>query len=83
MEQKGIKTDRGNRNREILNDNKQMKILRARITRLMKWQRELEAQPLDIAKAEIKTSVLGKLYANKDVVKNQNKTVRNLKADNK
>jgi hypothetical protein len=82
MEQKGIKTDRGNRNREILNDNKQMKILRARITRLMKWQRELEAQPLDIAKAEIKTSVLGKLYANKDVVKNQNKTVRNLKADN-
>ena len=82
MEQKGIKTDRGNRNREILNYNQQMKILSARISRLMKWQSELKAQPLDIAKAEIKTSVLGKLYANKGAVKNQYKTVRDLKVDN-
>ena len=83
MEQKGIKTDRGNCNREILNDNQQMKILRTRISRLMKWQREEMAKPLDLEKAEIKTSVIGKLYANKGAVKNQNKTVRDLKADNK
>ena len=31
----------------------------------------------------IKTSVIAKLYANKGAVKNQNKTVRDLKADNK
>ena len=31
----------------------------------------------------IKTSVIGKLYANKGAVKNQYKTVRDLKADNK
>ena len=79
IEQKGIKTDRGNRNREILNDNQQMKILRARISRLMKWQREEMAKPLDLEKADVKTSVLGKLQSNKVAVQNQYQSVKSLK----
>ncbi|MFI3238956.1 MAG: MobQ family relaxase [Lachnospiraceae bacterium] len=79
MEQKGIETDRGNINRQIAQDNKDMKILRARITRLVKWKRELEAQPLDLAKADIRTSVIGKLNANNVVVKNQYQSLKELK----
>ena len=71
MEQKGIETDRGDINRQIAQDDKEMQILRAKITRLVKWKRELEAQPLDLAKTDIRTSVIGKLNANNVVVKNQ------------
>ncbi|WP_317854844.1 MobQ family relaxase [Chakrabartyella piscis] len=81
MEQKGIETDRGNINRQIHDDNKEVKIIKARITRLMKWQRELKAQPLDLEKADVKASVLGKLQANNVVVNNQYQTIKSLKAN--
>ncbi len=65
MERKGIATDRGNANRQILHDNKMIVQTRARITRLMKWQRELKAQPIDLNQAGIKASIIDTLQANK------------------
>ncbi|WP_317854387.1 MobQ family relaxase [Chakrabartyella piscis] len=79
MEQKGIETDRGNINRQINDDNKEVKIIRARITRLMKWQRELEVQPLDFSRGEFKASILEKLNTNKGIIKNQYQTTKDLK----
>lgn len=79
MEQKGIATDRGNLNRQILLDNKLMNQTRARISRLMKWQRELEVQPLDLPKAEIKTSVIDRLNTNKTATGGRYQTIRELK----
>ncbi|WP_249030199.1 MobQ family relaxase [Tannockella kyphosi] len=79
MEQKGIETDRGNINRQIHDDNKEVKIIKARITRLMKWQRELEVQPLDLSRGEFKSSILEKLNTNKGIVKNQYQTTKDLK----
>ncbi len=57
MEKKGIVTDRGNLNRAIAEDNKNLKVARARITRLMKWQREEKAKPLDLENANAKISI--------------------------
>ena len=57
MEQKGIKTERGNLNRQIADDNKNLIVTRARITRLVKWQREEKARPLDLSQTGEKVSV--------------------------
>ena len=45
MERKGIATDKGNINREIVNQNKLLKEIKARITRLYNWSKEQEKQP--------------------------------------
>ncbi len=79
MEQKGMATDRGNLNRQITADNKEIKITRARVTRLMKWQRELEAQPLDLASAEVKPSVVAKLHAPKTQASTRYQSVKDLR----
>lgn len=79
MEKKGIATERGNINRAIDDDNKNIRVTSARITRLMKWQRELKAQPLDLTQTGFKASVMGKLQANKGVLKYQNQKTSDLK----
>ncbi len=79
MEQKGIATDRGNANRQILNDNKLIIQTRARISRLMKWQRELKAQPLDLKQAGIKTSIIDTLQANKTASTSRYQKTKDLK----
>lgn len=79
MEQKGIATERGNINRAIDEDNKNLRVTSARITRLMKWQRELKAQPLDLTQTGFKASIMGKLQANKGVLKYQNQKTSDLK----
>ncbi|WP_300414841.1 MobQ family relaxase [uncultured Oscillibacter sp.] len=45
MERRGIVTDKGNINREIAADNKLLKEIKARITRLYNWSKEQSAQP--------------------------------------
>lgn len=45
MERKGIATDKGNLNREITNQNKLLKEMKARITRLYNWSKEQKKQP--------------------------------------
>ncbi len=45
MEQRGIATEKGNINREIAADNKLLKEIKARITRLYNWSKEQSAQP--------------------------------------
>jgi hypothetical protein len=49
MERKGIRTERGNRNREIADFNKELRQLKARIVKLQKWLDEdskIPAQPM-------------------------------------
>ena len=47
MERRGIATEKGNINREIADDNKLLKEIRARITRLYNWSKEqAEAVPI-------------------------------------
>ena len=45
MERRGIATEKGNINREIAADNKLLKEIKARITRLYNWSKEQSAQP--------------------------------------
>ena len=45
MERRGIQTEKGNINREIAADNKLLKEIKARITRLYNWSKEQSAQP--------------------------------------
>ena len=45
MERRGIVTDKGNINREIAADNKLLKEIKARITRLYNWSKEQSTQP--------------------------------------
>ena len=47
MERRGIQTQKGNINREIAADNKLLKEIKARITRLYNWSKEQSAQPQD------------------------------------
>jgi len=61
MEQKGIPTERGNINRQVAENNKLLKVTRARISRLMKWQREDKIKPLDLTKTGEKISVMAQL----------------------
>ncbi len=46
MERRGIQTDKGHVNRQIAADNKLLKEIKARITRLYNWSKEQAAQPL-------------------------------------
>ena len=46
MEQRGIQTEKGNINREIAADNKLLKEIKARITRLYNWSKEQSAERL-------------------------------------
>ncbi len=64
MEKKGIATERGNLNRQIAEDNKNLIVTRARITRLVKWQREEKARPLDLSQTGEKISVRALLRGN-------------------
>ena len=57
MERRGIATEKGNINREIAADNKLLKEIKARITRLYHWTKEQAAQP------QGKESVMAQLYA--------------------
>ena len=45
MERRGIATEKGNINREIAADNKLLKEIKARITRLYNWSKEQSTQP--------------------------------------
>ena len=45
MERRGIATVKGNINREIAADNKLLKEIKARITRLYNWSKEQSGQP--------------------------------------
>ena len=56
MEQKGIATEKGNVNRQIAADNKLLKEIKARITRLYKWTKEQAGKP------EGKDSIMAQLY---------------------
>ena len=56
MERKGIATEKGNINRQIAADNKLLKEIKARITRLYKWTKEQAEKP------EGKDSIMAQLY---------------------
>ena len=45
MEKRGIQTEKGNVNRQIAADNKLLKEIKARITRLYNWSKEEAARP--------------------------------------
>jgi len=45
MERRGIRTEKGNINRQIAADNKLLKEIKARIARLYNWTKEQAAQP--------------------------------------
>ena len=56
MERRGITTEKGNINREIAADNKLLKEIKARLTRLYNWSKEQSGQP------EGKASVMDFLF---------------------
>ena len=56
MERKGIATEKGNINRQIAADNKLLKEIKERITRLYKWTKEQAGKP------ERKDSIMAQLY---------------------
>ena len=74
MERRGIATDKGNINREVAAQNKLLKEMKARITRLYNWSKENSKQPdkasiLDFLKQqpqENPTSTYGKVKALKE-----------------
>ena len=59
MERRGIVTEKGNINREISADNKLLKEIKARITRLYNWSKE---QAESAAPAQGKESIVAKLW---------------------
>ena len=79
MERRGIATEKGNINREIAADNKLLKEIKARITRLYNWTKEQ-------AKAPHSGSILAQLYqaqaeVNASKAKSQAGKVKALKAN--
>ena len=56
MEQRGIATDKGNVNRQIAADNKLLKEIKARVTRLYNWTKTEAAKP------QAKESVMAQLW---------------------
>lgn len=56
MERRGISTDKGNVNRQIAADNKLLKEIKARMTRLYNWTKEQAAKP------QVKESVMAQLW---------------------
>ncbi len=79
MEARGIATERGDYNRQAIADNRDLRATRARITRLMKWQREEQARPLDLAEANVKPSVAARLYQSHNL-QNHATQLRDLKS---
>ena len=77
MERRGIATEKGNINREIAADNKLLKEIKARITRLYNWSKEQSAQGRE--------SIMDFLFqARQDTVPaSQYAKVKSLKADAK
>ena len=61
MERRGIRTERGDINRQIEADNKLLKEIKARITRLYNWSKEQKDAPAPVKTA----SILEQLHANK------------------
>ena len=61
MEQRGIVTEKGNINREIAADNKLLKEIKARITRLYNWSKEQSGQP------ESKASITDLLFQHRQI----------------
>ena len=61
MERRGISTAKGNINREIAADNKLLKEIKARITRLYNWSKEQSGQP------ESKASVMDFLFQHRQI----------------
>ena len=57
MERRGISTDKGNVNRQIAADNKLLKEIKARMTRLYNWSKEQAAKP-----SQGKQSVMTQLW---------------------
>lgn len=71
MERKGIATDKGNINREVAVQNKLLKEMKARITRLYNWSKENTKQPekasiLELLKQPTPTTQYGKIKALKE-----------------
>ena len=79
MERRGIVTDKGNINREIAADNKLLKEIKARITRLYNWSKEQSAQ------SQGRESIMDFLFqARQDTAPaSQYAKVKSLKADAK
>lgn len=74
MERKGIVTDKGSINREVAAQNKLLKEIKARITRLYNWSKENAKQPQKVSISELlkqpppskPTSTYGKVKALKE-----------------
>ena len=49
MEQRGIRTEKGNVNREIAQQNKLLKEIKARLTQLYNWSKRKTSQGRDIS----------------------------------
>ena len=77
MERRGVQTEKGNINREIAADNKLLKEIKARITRLYNWCKEQSTQP------QARESIMDFLFqARQDTAPtSQYAKVRALKAD--
>ncbi len=74
MERRGIRTEKGNINRQIAADNKLLKELRARISRLYSWSRQDDTDP----DKEILRDVMDRVLTNSPT-DNQYQKIRNLK----
>ena len=74
MEQRGIITERGNTNRKINSMNKELKQLRARISKLQKWSDELEKEISSQKSNPIQSENL--LFVFSDLLSSENKSHR-------
>ena len=74
MERRGIRTEKGDTNRQIAADNKLLKELRARISRLYSWSRQDDADP----DKEILRDVMDRVLTNSPA-DSQYQKIRNLK----
>ena len=63
MEQRGIRTIKGDMNREIAADNKLLKELKARITRLYNWSKELAAREKELIVRPGKRSITAQIMS--------------------
>ncbi len=57
MEKRGQKTDRGETHREISSVNKDLAVMRARVTRLKAWQKEVQTRPFNTEIANVKLGI--------------------------
>ena len=75
MERRGIRTEKGDINRQIAADNKLLKEIKARITRLYNWSKELEEQ-LDAAELDGSQLLQAHMEQNSDAKTHYAKTKR-------